>query len=85
MQSQSNVVTCISGFQTSGQVLLVGSQGSPSGGVLQLWAIQRPEDPVRGFALPPGAGFPTCLEQEATTTTILAGTSQKMVVQWDIT
>lgn len=84
MQSQSGLVTCISAFQTSSQVLLAGSQGDASGGLVQLWAIQRPEQPVKSFALPPNAGFPTCLEQEASSTTILAGTSQKVVVQWDI-
>ena len=84
MQSQPGLVTCLSGFQTSHQVVMSGSQGGPNGGLVQLWALHQPQNAVKGFALPPSAGFPTCLEQATGDTVILAGTSQKMIVQWDI-
>lgn len=63
----------------SRQVVLAGTRE----GQVALWAISNSAGPVKIFSMPEGAGFPVCLDFDGTDT-ILAGTSQKQLVQWNI-
>lgn len=70
---------CLSGYGASKQVVLAGTRG----GQVALWAIANPVAPVKIFSMPDSAGTPLCLDYDGQNT-ILAGTSHKMLVQWDM-
>ena len=58
-----------------------------TGGLVHLWKLpQSPSEAaaqVKTFRLPSDAGFPTCLAQDGKDI-LVAGTSQKQLVQWSM-
>ena len=69
----------MSSYGHSKQVVIAGTRG----GKVDLWAISQPQESVKSFSLPEGAGVPLTIDCHGDTT-ILAGTSQMMLVQWNM-
>ncbi len=80
LQSTNGAVMCLSGYSTNKQVLVAGTRG----GDVSLWALSNPAAPVKIFTMPQNAGMPLCLAFDGTNA-ILCGTSQNMLVHWDMT
>lgn len=77
--STSGAVMSLSGYSTNKQVLVAGTRG----GDVSLWAVSNPAAPVKIFTMPQNAGMPLCLAFDGLNT-ILCGTSQNVLVQWDM-
>ncbi|DBA70459.1 TPA: hypothetical protein ACH3X2_011865 [Trebouxia sp. C0005] len=77
--STNGAVMCLSGYSTNKQVLLAGTRG----GDVSLWTLSSPAAPVKIFSMPQNAGVPLCLDYDGLNA-ILCGTSQNMLVHWDM-